>query len=293
MRIAIYSKDITTQEDFEKLEEIFRIIADFGWTPVVEEELKKQLSQRSSKYKELETYNTATSFAKEFDIACSIGGDGTFIKTANYVRDSDVPIIGINLGRLGFLANIHRNNVTQAFQQIKDKQYTLQERALISVETENNLFGDENFALNEVTVQGKNTASMISIYTKLNDEFLNTYWADGLIIATPSGSTAYNLSCGGPIIAPNSNTYVLTPIAAHNLNVRPLVIPNNLVLKLKVDSRTESHYVSIDGKAKEVKNGEEIIVKKAPFTIKTIEFENSNFFDTIRNKMFWGQDKRN
>ncbi|HRO75626.1 MAG TPA: NAD kinase [Crocinitomicaceae bacterium] len=293
MNIAVYGKKITTKTDFNDFEEIFQIIREFGWNIVVELSLKNDLAKRNSIYEQLATFNSFTDLTAGFDCALSIGGDGTFIKTVSYVRNSNVPIIGINLGRLGFLANINRNQIVQSFKLLEDKQFTYQERALLCVETENNLFENDNFALNEVTIQRKNTASMIAIDTALNGEFLNTYWADGLIISTPSGSTAYNLSCGGPIIAPNCNVHILTPIAAHNLNVRPMVVPNDLPLKLSVNGRASSHLVSIDGKSKEIKNGEEILVKKAPFTIRTIEFENATFLETIRNKMLWGLDKRN
>lgn len=293
MNIAVYGKNISTKADFKDFEEIFKAIALFGWNPIVEERLKNDLTKVNSSYQNLETFNSHKDFTSGIDFALSIGGDGTFIKTANYVRDSNVPIFGINLGRLGFLANVNREQITQAFQFIQDKKYTFQERSLLSVATERNIFDGDNFAFNEVTLQRKNTASMVSIYAELNGEYLNTYWADGLIVSTPSGSTAYNLSCGGPIVVPTCNVHIITPIAAHNLNVRPMIIPDNLPLKLKINGRSSNYLVGLDGKAKELKNGEELIVQKAPFTIRIVEFQNYTFLETIRNKMLWGLDKRN
>lgn len=293
MNIAVYGKKITSKEDFCDFDEIFRIIFDFGWTPVIEETLKKDLLKRNAVYEQFESFNSYRDFSSGLDCALSIGGDGTFIKTVSYVRDSNVPVIGINLGRLGFLANINRHQIIQSFQLLQEKKYTHQERTLICVETEKNLFGDENFALNEVTLHRKDTASMITVYTELNNEYLNAYWADGLIVSTPSGSTAYNLSCGGPIVVPSCEVHILTPIAAHNLNVRPMVVPDNLPIKLKISGRARNYLVSLDSSTKSIKNGEEIVVKKAPFTIRMIEFENSTFLETIRNKMLWGLDKRN
>lgn len=293
MNIAVYGKKITSKEDVIDYIEIFKIIADFGWKPIVEEQLKKELARRHPEFNTLQTYNSFRDFTSGIDCALSIGGDGTFIKTVSYVRDSNVPLIGINLGRLGFLANINRHQIIQSFEWMQNKKYTCQERTLISVDTEDQLFGDENFALNEVSLHRKDTASMITVHTELNDEYLNAYWADGLIVSTPSGSTAYSLSCGGPIVIPSCQVHVLTPIAAHNLNVRPMVVPNDLPIKLKINGRARKYLVSLDSNTKSIKNGQELIVKKAPFTIKTIEFENSTFLETIRNKMLWGLDKRN
>jgi NAD+ kinase len=293
MNIAIYGKKIITKADFKDFEEVFKAIADFGWNPIVEETLKQELVKTKPSYQALETFNSYQDFTSGIDFALSIGGDGTFIKTANYVRDSNVPVFGINLGRLGFLATVSREQIRHSFQLIQDKKYNFQERSLISVETERNIFDSDHYAFNEVTLQRKNTASMVSIHAELNGEFLNTYWADGLIISTPSGSTAYNLSCGGPIVVPTCNVHIITPIAAHNLNVRPMVIPDNLELKLRINGRASNYLVGLDGKAKELKNGEEIVVKKAPFKIRIIEFENYTFLETIRNKMLWGLDKRN
>lgn len=293
MNIAVYGKKITSKEDFCDFDEIFKIIFEFGWIPVIEETLKKDLSKRNTVYERFASFSSHNDFSSGIDCALSIGGDGTFIKTVSYVRDSNVPVIGINLGRLGFLANINRHQIVQSFQLLQEKKYTHQERTLICVETEKKLFGDENFALNEVTLHRKDTASMITVYTELNNEYLNAYWADGLIVSTPSGSTAYNLSCGGPIVVPSCEVHILTPIAAHNLNVRPMVVPDNLPIKLKISGRARNYLVSLDSSTKSIKNGEEIIVKKAPFTIRMIEFENSTFLETIRNKMLWGLDKRN
>src|SRR5690554_2079713 len=183
MNIAVYGKKILSKVDFEDFEEIFKIIFEFGWKPIVEEGLKNELVRRNNVYQSLSSYNSHADFTSGIDCALSVGGDGTFIKTVSFVRDSNVPIIGINLGRLGFLANINRNQIVQSFELLQENKYSIQERSLLCVETERRLFAHENFALNEVTLQRKNTASMIAIYTELDGEYLNTYWADGLIIS--------------------------------------------------------------------------------------------------------------
>lgn len=293
MNIAIYGKDINSQEEYLEFHAIFKVIDEFGWKPVVEKNLKSSLSKWNSHYKDLEVFTSTNDFHSGIDFALSAGGDGTFIKTIGYVRQSNVPIIGVNLGRLGYLANINQLQVKEAFILLQEKKYKLLKRSLICVETERHLFGQDNFALNEVTVHRKDTASMITVHTEVDGEYLNNYWADGLIVATPSGSTAYSLSCGGPIVEPSCQVHLLTPIAAHNLNVRPMILSNQSIIKLKVSGRAKDYLVSLDSKTKSIQEGEEIIIKKNPFTISTIEFENSSFMETIRNKMLWGLDKRN
>jgi NAD+ kinase len=223
----------------------------------------------------------------------SIGGDGTFIKSVGFIRDSGVPILGINTGRLGFLANISKDQIQQTMEQVKAKNYDFQKRSLLRIQTEENIFGEDNFALNELTLQKKDTASMITVHASLDNKYLNSYWADGLIVSTPTGSTAYNLSCGGPIITPGCQVHILTPIAPHNLNVRPVVVPDHMPIKLKIEGRERKCLISLDGVSKNIRQDEEIIVTKAEFMINVVKFESNNFLDTIRNKMMWGIDARN
>jgi NAD+ kinase len=201
--------------------------------------------------------------------------------------------MGVNTGRLGFLANISKEQIHNTLNQVRDKSYEFQKRSLLRVNTEDDLFGEDNFALNELTLHKKDTSSMVTVHASLDNKYLNSYWADGLIVSTPTGSTAYNLSCGGPIITPGCQVHILTPVAAHNLNVRPMVVPDHLPISLSVEGRDRSYLLSLDGNSKSIKQGENVVVTKAEFMINVIKFEDNNFLDTIRNKMLWGIDTRN
>lgn len=224
----------------------------------------------------------------------SLGGDGTMLAAVSIVRDSDIPIAGINFGRLGFLANIPKTDIQQAMDQILAGNYSTQERALLSVSaTDTELFGGENFALNDITVFRFDTSSMITIDAQLDGELLNSYWSDGLIIATPTGSTAYSLSCGGPIMMPGSGNFVITPISPHNLNVRPIVVSENMQLTLKIESRTQQFILSCDSRSQTLPISTELLIQKAPFTAKLIRLESDAYFGTLREKLLWGMDVRN
>lgn len=223
----------------------------------------------------------------------SIGGDGTMLETITLVRDNDVPILGINTGRLGFLTSITTEEIDEAINDIFEGNYDLDKRTLLSLETESNLFGDVNYALNEITLQKKDTSSMITIHAYLGDEFLNSYWADGLIISTPTGSTAYSLSCGGPLMLPSSGNIIINPIAPHNLNVRPIVIPDNIELTLKIEGRTRNFLVALDTRSLSAPLAKEIKIKKSDHTVSLIRFKKNSFLNTLRTKLMWGLDKRN
>jgi NAD+ kinase len=223
----------------------------------------------------------------------SIGGDGTFLDIITLVRDSGIPILGINLGRLGFLSSISRDEILLAVDKVLEKKFTLEQRTLISLTTSQNLFGSLNYALNEITVTKTDNNSLAMVEVYVDDKFLNTYWADGLIVATPTGSTAYSLSCYGPIISPGCQNFVITPIASHNLTVRPIVIPDNCIIKLKVGGRNRHYQVGLDSRYEMINNHEELIVKRANFTINVIQLYNKDFYSTIREKLLWGKDQRN
>ena len=240
-------------------------------------------------------FSTFKELDSSYDLFFSIGGDGTILKTATYIRDLNIPIAGINTGRLGFLATIKKEEIAASIDKIIDGQYQVSKRTLLQafIGDETNALGDLNFALNEITVNRKNTTSMISITTHLDGEKLTNYWADGLIVATPTGSTGYSLSCGGPVIAPETSSIVLTPIAPHNLNARPLVVPDNTVITLQVSGREEQHLISLDSRIVTLDNDKTVTLKKAPFTIKLITLEGESFLKTIRKKLLWGEDKRN
>ncbi len=227
------------------------------------------------------------------DCLLSIGGDGTFLESASYVKDLGIPIAGINSGRLGFLATISRNEIEFALTKILNKSYSTEERELIELSSNNAVFKDCNFALNELTVTKKDSGSMITIHVYVDGNFLNTYWSDGLIISTPTGSTAYSLSVGGPIVVPGSNNFIITPIAPHNLTVRPIVIPDSSEISLKIEGRSENYLVSLDRRYETLPSGVELRINKAKFKIKVLKYNSRTFFETLREKLMWGLDVRN
>jgi NAD+ kinase len=231
----------------------------------------------------------------DFDALISIGGDGTILKAATFIRDKNIPIIGINAGRLGFLATVQYENIEALLQKVIQKEYIISKRSLLSIRTspEYENFNDLDFALNEVSVARKDTTSMITIETSLNDEYLTSYWADGLIISTPTGSTGYSLSCGGPVLTPEVASFVVTPMAPHNLNARPLVITDDTEITLKVSGREEQFLISLDSRIASVSIDTTVYIKKAPFSLSIIEFKEETFLATIRKKLLWGADKRN
>ena len=292
MRIAVYGKKITKQNT-PVFKQFLALIDHYGWKPVLETELQQQLEKKAGLAIGAETFSSSNDFKSGIDIAFSIGGDGTFLKTVSFIRDSSVPILGINTGRLGFLANVGSEFLEEALELVLKKEFEFQQRSLLRVETERKLFGEENVALNELTVHKKDTSSMITVHAYLEDKYLNSYWADGLIVSTPTGSTAYSLSCGGPIITPGCQVHILTPIAPHNLNVRPMVVPDRMPVRLMVEGRERNYLISLDGQSKSLKQGEEVVIHKADYMINVIKFEDNNFLDTIRNKMLWGIDRRN
>ncbi len=227
------------------------------------------------------------------DMLFSIGGDGTFLEAVTFVRDRDIPIVGINSGRLGFLADISRHELPSALAEILEGRYRIQELPLLELMEPRDVMGDFRYALNELAVHKRDSSSMITIHTYLNHEYLNSYWADGLIVSTPTGSTAYSLSVGGPIMHPASHGIIITPIAPHNLTVRPLVVPDNMELTLKVEGRGGKFLASMDSRSTVIDDSLELKIRKAGFSIKVVERENQSFYATLRNKLMWGVDKRN
>jgi len=229
----------------------------------------------------------------KIDVLFSIGGDGTILESVTYIRDSGIPILGINLGSLGFLSSVSRNEISQAIDAVLENNYIINRRTLLKIDAPKKLFGDWNFALNELTVHKKDNLSMIVIHVYINDQFLNSYWSDGLIISTPTGSTGYSLSVGGPIVAPGSENFVIAPIATHNLTVRPFVIPDSSVIKLKVTGRSNKFMVGLDSRFEIIDSSIELEISKCDFHINLIQMSNRSFFDTIREKLKWGLDVRN
>ena len=242
----------------------------------------------------LDSFNGSFNFSKvekltdEYDFVISIGGDGTILRSANEIGELSIPIIGLNKGRLGFLANSPIEIIESIIEKITNSNYRISERTIIQVEFE----GKTKNALNEISISRKNTTSLITIDAKLNDQYLNTYWADGLIISTPTGSTGYSLSCGGPIIMPDSKNLVLTPIAPHNLNARPLVISDNKQIEISINGRENEYFVSADSQIFSVNIDSKINISKAPYFLKMVEFEDDSYINTLREKLMWGKDRR-
>lgn len=230
---------------------------------------------------------------ENYDFVMSIGGDGTLLETVTHVGKSEIPILGLNTGRLGFLATTNKEMISEALESIEKKEFDIDSRMLLKVESSELIFDGLNFGLNEVTVLKQDTSSMITVHSYINDEFLNSYWADGLIIATPTGSTGYSLSCGGPVVMPHSNNLILTPVSPHNLNVRPLIVSDSSTISLEVESRSGYFMVSIDSRSRIVKSGLKFKIGKEDFAAKLIKFDGYSFVNTLRKKLNWGLDVRN
>jgi NAD+ kinase len=230
---------------------------------------------------------------RHFDFVFSLGGDGTMLNAATIIRDAGIPMVGINLGRLGFMADIEKTAVKETLVLLQKGMYTVETRSLLYLESNIPIFGETPFALNDFTLLKRDTSSMITIHTYINGSYLNSYWADGLIVATPTGSTGYSLSCGGPIIFPNSDAFVITPVAPHNLNVRPIIIPDSSCISFEVEGRTDNFLCTLDSRFETITAAHQLAVRKCDFEIKLVQLSGKNFLDTIRNKLNWGSDKRN
>jgi NAD+ kinase len=294
MKIAIYGQYYQNSTE-PIIKDIFTFLIKNDVEMIIEADFLKILFEKNLIEKDYPTFKSHTELDSSFDALISIGGDGTILRAATLVRDSGVPILGINAGRLGFLATVQKDNIAAFLQFIIDKKYSISKRTLLSLSCfpENEAIKDLNFAVNEISVSRKETTSMITIETYLNNEYLNSYWADGLIIATPTGSTGYSMSCGGPILTPNVQSLVITPIAPHNLNARPLVVKDETEIRLKVSGRDEQYLVSLDSRLFSLDNDTILFIKKSPFEINMIEIPDATFLETLRNKLFWGEDRRN
>jgi len=229
----------------------------------------------------------------EYDLVFSLGGDGTFLESVLLVGEMEIPILGINMGRLGFLASIAKEQILESLNLLFEGKYDIEKRSLISIESNLDLFDGKCFALNEFAILRKDLSSMIQVKSYINGQYLNTYWADGLMVSTPTGSTGYSLSCGGPLMMPDAKDFVITPISPHNLNVRPLIVSDDSELRFEIETRERSYLLSLDSRSETIENDIEIKVKKASFYGKSVRIEGINFPETIKNKLGWGFDKRN
>lgn len=293
MKVGIFGQS-NNETTIKYVGQLVELCIEKGVSMVFEENFFKSFGLLTNEAK-VTTFSEYSDLDKDLDFFFTVGGDGTFLRSITYIRDYEIPVIGINTGRLGFLANIQKESIELAFNKILNGEYIIQQRSLLSVslENESEKFDNLNFALNEITITRKNTASMIKVDTILDQEFLTTYWSDGLILSTPTGSTGYSLSCGGPIISPTSKNIVLTPIAPHSLAVRPLVIPEQTIVELRIDSRADEVLMTLDSRMYTLNNKSKLIIQKSPFFIKTLQLDDQTFIKTLREKLLWGEDKRN
>lgn len=291
MRIGIYSR-IFKEEHTLYVLELLQQLQHKNFSVSVFEEYYKSLKKHLPK-QNIQVFKSHHDVKGTIDLLITLGGDGTLLDTLHLVRDSEIPVAGINMGRLGFLADIHKEEIKHLIESIEQNTYTIEDRTLICVETNKPVFGEVNYGLNEFTIHKTDSSSMIVVHVYLNGEFLNSFWADGLIIATPTGSTAYSLSCGGPIVFPTSGTFVLTPVAPHNLNARPIIIADDTVLSFEVECRSNNFLCSIDSRSKNVDNTYQLAVRKAGFSFKLLRMPESSYLNTLREKLNWGEDSRN
>ncbi|MGI0105569.1 NAD kinase [Salinimicrobium sp. WS361] len=294
MKAAIYGQFYHDNSGIY-IEELLNVLDSENIEVAIEENFLRLIDENNEIKKNFQHFKTFKALDNSYDIFISVGGDGTILQSINFVRDLDIPIMGINTGRLGFLATVHKEEIRTTISRLIKEEYKISQRSLLCIITDPEVeeLRGNNFALNEIAVSRKNSTSMITIDTWLDDEPLTAYWADGLIVSTPTGSTGYSLSCGGPVITPATKALVITPIAPHNLNARPLVIKDNTRITLRVSGRADDYLVSMDSRLATLKNNTTVTIKKAPFKTKIVEFTSDTFLKTLRKKLLWGEDKRN
>jgi NAD+ kinase len=292
MRIAIYGRTIDAS-GIEQISGLFTILEQTNATLIIEEHFLSLLRGNVEFASQPIVFQKDRLGRGDADYLLSIGGDGTILDTVTIVKDSGIPVLGINTGRLGFLSSVAKDEIELAITNLQQHKFLINKRTLLRVNTDRNYFDNTNYALNELTVHRKETPSLIAIQVWVDDVFVNAYWADGLIVSTPTGSTGYSLSCGGPIVYPQSGVFMITPIATHNLTVRPLVIPDDKRIKVKVDEKYGCFTAGLDARYSEIAAGEELVVTRESFGFNIIQFEQEEFFSTIREKLKWGLDTRN
>jgi NAD+ kinase len=291
LKVAVYSRVVELEQKDVQL--FFDELDKENIIPVVYEPYFREISRHLSLPGKIETFSSYKDFTKDIEFVISLGGDGTLLDTVTLVRDSNIPVAGINFGRLGFLASIGRDELATAIRALAMRSFLVDKRTLIHVDSNVELFGETPYALNEFAIHKRDVSPMIKIHTYLNGELLNTYWADGLIVATPTGSTGYSLSCAGPIVFPESGSLVITPIAPHNLNVRSIVVPDNTIISFEMESRSEEVIIALDSRREIVSKNIQLAIRKESFTLNLVRLNENNFLQTLRNKLSWGLDKRN
>ena len=292
MRIAIYSRGLDADHQ-NGIKLLLSELTAYKIEPVIFQDFFNQFYSTLNFGDKYSTFNCSEDLIDDIDCIISLGGDGTLLDTVTFVRDTGIPVLGINYGRLGFLASIGKDELHTAVEALIKRTYMLDKRTLLHLDANMPLFDKVPYALNEITIHKKDTSPMIKIHTYLNGEFLNTYWADGLIVATPTGSTGYSLSCNGPVIFPESASFVITPISPHNLNIRPIIIPDNNIISFEIEGRTDGFLCTLDSRREIVDKDVQLAVKKESFGINLIRLNENNFLQTLRNKLSWGLDKRN
>jgi NAD+ kinase len=292
MKVAIYSRggENVLAADLQNLTDE---LAKARIGAVIHQDIFQQVSHSLTDASNFTTFAASDELDDTYDCMISLGGDGTLLDTVTLVRDKNIPVLGINFGRLGFLASLGKENLESVVQALTNHNYVVDHRTLIHVDANIPLFGDTPYGLNEFAIHKRDTSSMIKIHTYLNGEFLNTYWADGLIVATPTGSTGYSLSCNGPVVFPDSGSFVITPVAPHNLNVRPIVVPDNNIISFELEGRSDQFICTVDSRKEFVDRNIQLAVKKEEFTISLVRLHEKNFLQTLREKLAWGFDTRN
>ncbi len=292
MKIAIYSRGIENNQHKDIIT-FMEELKTYHVEPVFFQDFFNQFYSAVNMQGKYSTFNAAEDLDDSIDFIISLGGDGTLLDTVTFIQNKGIPVLGINYGRLGFLATIGKEDLNLAIKALIDRTYVLDKRTLIHLDADLPLFDNAPYALNEFVLHKKDTSSMIKIHTYLNGEFLNTYWADGLIVATPTGSTGYSLSCNGPVVFPDSGSFVITPVAPHNLNIRPIVVPDDNIISFEIESRSDGFLCSMDSRREIVPKEVQLAVKKEKFQINLVRLNENNFLQTLRNKLSWGLDKRN
>lgn len=292
MKAAIYSRVIENDQQAD-LQLFFDTLKAQNITPVIFEDFYEQIKNKIQLPQGIATFFSASDLSGEVEFIISLGGDGTLLDTIALVRDKKIAIAGVNFGRLGFLASIGRDEVKEAIKAIANRTYVLDRRTMIHVDASIPLFGNVPYGLNEFAIHKRDVDAMIKIHAYLNGEFLNSYWADGLLVATPTGSTGYSLSCNGPVVFPDSGSFVITPVSPHNLNVRPIVVPDDNIISFEIESRSDDIICSLDSRREVVAKNVQLAVKKENFDINLVRLRENNFLQTLRSKLSWGLDKRN
>ncbi|MCB0697729.1 MAG: NAD kinase [Chitinophagaceae bacterium] len=292
MLVALYNRTFE-EENIPRILHVIELLERHNLKMVFHKEFYERIEPHLKLKETPGLFTSATDLPRNTDMLFSLGGDGTLLDTVAFVGASNIPLIGINLGRLGFLAAISEEEIEAAISSLVRGSYTVEQRTLIHLDSSVPLFDGTPYALNEFTINRKDSSSMIKIHTYLNGEFLNTYWADGLIVATPTGSTGYSLSCGGPVVFPQTSSFVITPVASHNLNTRSIVVPDDTVISFEVEGRADQFLCTLDSRTQIISNQVQLAVKKENFTISLVRPDEHNFLKTIREKLYWGIDSRN